>query len=152
MAWKTILVPHDFSSGANHATALARDVAQSNQARMILLHVTEMPMGLGPETVIVPEGGGGPIKVRDYALESAQAHLDDLADRLRKDQVEVSTRVVIGHVVDEILSAITTEQVDLVVMGTHGRTGLSKLMVGSVAEKIVRHATVPVLTVRVREG
>ena len=151
MVWKTILVPHDFSSCANHAAALARDVAQTHGARLLLLHVTEMPMGLGPETVIVPEEGGGPIKVRDYAMRSAQEHLEDLAARLRKDGVEVSTLAVMGHVVDEIVGIAKRERIDLIVMGTHGRTGLSHLVVGSVAEKIVRQAPVPVLTVRVPE-
>src|SRR5262245_28837643 len=113
MVWKTILVPHDFSSCANHAAALARDVALAHGARLILLHVTEMPMGLGPETVIVPDEGGGPIKVRDYALQSAQAHLDDLAERLRRDGVEVTTEAVIGHVVKEVQEAAEREGADL---------------------------------------
>jgi universal stress protein A len=149
MVWKTILVPHDFSSCANHAAALARDVAQVHGARLVLLHVTEMPLGLGPETVIVPDEGGAPIKVRDYALRSAQDHLDDLAARLRKEQIDVTTIAVMGHIIDEILETAGEEKADLIVMGTHGRTGLSHLVAGSIAEKIVRNAPVPVLTVRV---
>jgi len=151
MVWKTILVPHDFSSCANHAAALARDVALAHGARLVLLHVTEMPMGLGPETVIVPDEGGGPIKVRDYALKAAQEHLDDLAARLRKEGLEVTTQAVMGHVIEEIIQVTTSEGADLIVMGTHGRTGLSHLVAGSVAEKIVRNAPVPVLTVRVQD-
>ncbi|MCE9572843.1 MAG: universal stress protein [Deltaproteobacteria bacterium] len=152
MPWKTILVPHDFSSCANHAAALARDVARATGARLILAHVAEIPTGLGADTAIVPEGGGAPIKLRDYALTSASERLEDIAARLRKDDMTVSITVVMGGPVDEILRAATDAGADLIVMGTHGRTGLRHLITGSVTEKVVRHASVPVLTVRVPDA
>jgi nucleotide-binding universal stress UspA family protein len=149
--WKTILVPHDFSSCANHAAALARDVAKVHGARLVLLHVAELPPMLGPGAAVVPDEGGAPINVRDYAMRSAQAHLDDLARRLHTDGVEVSTVSTAGHVASEIAECAEREKADLVVMGTHGRTGLAHVVLGSVTEKVVRHSTVPVLTVRVPE-
>lgn len=148
MPWKTILVPHDFSSCANHATAMARDVAKSHGARLILLHVADLPLGLDEDAIVVPREGAGPIRARDLALGGAREHLDDLAARLRKDGVDVTPVVVLGDIVDEILGAARREAVDLIVMGTHGRTGLSRLVVGSVTEKVVRQAPVPVLTLR----
>jgi nucleotide-binding universal stress UspA family protein len=152
MPWKTILVPHDFSSCANHAAALARDVARVTGAKLVLAHVAEIPAGLGVDTAIVPEEGGAPIKLRDYAVANAEERLGDLADRLRKDGMEVVTTVVVGDSVDEILRATAEAGADLIVMGTHGRTGLRHLLTGSVTEKVVRHATVPVLTVRVPDA
>lgn len=148
MTWKTILVPHDFSSCANQATAMARDVAKSHGARLVLLHVSDLPFGLDPDAVIIPSPGAAPLKARDVALGGARERIDDLAARLRKDGVEVSTALALGDVVDEILGAARREQVDLIVMGTNGRTGLSRLVVGSVTEKVVRQAPVPVLTLR----
>ncbi len=150
--WKTILVPHDFSSCANQASALARDVAKIHGARLVLLHVAELPAMLGPTATVVPDEGGAPISVRDYALRSSEARLDDLAARLRVDGVEVSTVAALGNAATEIADCATREQVDLIVMGTNGRTGLAHVVLGSVTERVVRHSTVPVLTVRVTEA
>ncbi len=152
MPWKTILVPHDFSSCANHAAALARDVARTTGARLILVHIAEVPTGLGADTAIMPETGGAPIKLRDYAVQGAEERLEDLASRLRKDDMAVAIAVAIGNPVDEILRAAADAGADLIVMGTHGRTGLRHLITGSVTEKVVRHASVPVLTVRVPDA
>ena len=149
--WKTILVPHDFSSCANHAAALARDVARVHGARVILLHVAELPPMLGPGATVVPDEGGAPINVKDYAMRSAEAHLEDLCNRLRVDGVDVSGVATLGNVASEIADCTKRENVDLVVMGTHGRTGLAHVVLGSVTEKVVRHSTVPVLTVRVSD-
>jgi nucleotide-binding universal stress UspA family protein len=148
MTWKTILVPHDFSSCANHATAMARDVAKSHGARLVLLHVADLPLGLEPDAVIVPREGAAPLKARDVALGGAREHIENLAERLTKDGVQVTTALALGNVVDEIIEAARREQADLIVMGTNGRTGLSRLVVGSVTEKVVRQAPVPVLTLR----
>jgi nucleotide-binding universal stress UspA family protein len=148
MSWKTILVPHDFSTSANHAAALARDEAKAHGARVVLLHVIELPSQLQPDAVMVPEATGAPINLRDYAVASAEAHLTDLAARLAKDGVAVSTFVRVGRPVEEITQLADDEHADLVVMGTHGRTGLQRMLIGSVTERVVRTAKMPVLTVR----
>ena len=148
MLWKTILVPHDFSSSANHAAALARDEAKLHGARLLLLHVIDLPTAIKPDTVIVPDATGAPINVREYAVSSAEAHLQDIVARLAKDGATATSFVRVGNPVDEITRFIDEEKVSLVVMGTHGRTGLHHLLVGSVAERVVRTATCPVLTVR----
>ena len=148
MHWKTILVPHDFSASANHATAIARDEARLHGATIVLLHVIELPYQLGPDAVIVPPDTGAPISVKQYAMQSAEDHLDDIVARLAKDGVTATGSVVIGTPVDEINRAIDHHRADLVVMGTHGRTGIRHLMAGSVAERVVRSSKVPVLTIR----
>ena len=151
MSWKTILVPHDFSASANHAAALARDEAKHHNARVVLLHVVELPHQVTPDTVIVPDATGAPITVRDYAVSSADEHLADLVARLAKDGLAATSAVRVGVPVDEILRFADAEKADLIVIGTHGRTGLAHLLLGSVAERVVRGAKVPVLTVRAPE-
>jgi nucleotide-binding universal stress UspA family protein len=148
MTWKTILVPHDFSASANHATAIARDEARLHGGRLVLLHVVDLPYQLGPDAVIVPAETGAPISVKQYAVSSAEAHLEDIAARLAKDGVTATGVVVVGSPVDEINRAIEDQRADLVVMGTHGRSGLRHLVAGSVAERVVRSSKVPVLTIR----
>ena len=148
MIWKTLLVPHDFSSSANHAAAIARDEAKLHGARMLLLHVIDLPTAIKPDTVIVPDATGAPVNVRDYAVSSADAHLQDIVARLAKDGITATPFIRIGNPVEEINRFVDEEKVSLIVMGTHGRTGLQHLLVGSVAERIVRTATCPVLTVR----
>ena len=149
MPWHCILVPHDFSSSANHAAALARDIAKRFGARLVLLHVTEVPAGISIDTAVVPSPGAAPISLRDYANANANDHLSDLASRLEKDGVVVTWQIGVGNAVDEILRVAAEEKADLIAMGTHGRTGLRHLVAGSVTEKIVRTSPVPVLTVRV---
>jgi nucleotide-binding universal stress UspA family protein len=148
MIWKTILVPHDFSSGANHAAALARDEAKLHGSKLLLLHVIDLPAAYDPASVVIPEGTGAPIGIKDYAVANAEKHLQDIAARLGKDGVSATPFIRLGNPVDEINRFVTEEGVDLIVMGTHGRTGLQHLLVGSVAERVVRSSTKPVLTVR----
>ena len=148
MTWKTILVPHDFSTSANHAAAIARDEAKLHGGALVLLHVIDLPHQLSPDAVIVPPETGAPISVKQYAIDSAEAHLQDLADRLARDGVTARGVVVIGAPVDEINRAVERERADLIVMGTHGRTGFRHLVAGSVAERVVRSSKVPVLTIR----
>jgi nucleotide-binding universal stress UspA family protein len=151
MIWKTILVPHDFSSSANHAAALARDEAKLHGASIVLLHVIDLPGQLKPETVIVPDATGAPINIKDYAVRQAEEHLADISARLGKDGVAATTFIRLGKPEEEIIEFAKQNSVDLIVMGTHGRTGLEHMLVGSVAERVVRGSTVPVLTIRGRK-
>ncbi|HUS32588.1 MAG TPA: universal stress protein [Kofleriaceae bacterium] len=148
MNWKTILVPHDFSSSANHAAAIARDEAKAHGSKLLLLHVIQLPGQLQPDVAIIPEPTGAPISMREYAVKQAEAHLEDLAARLAKDGVNAQTFLRIGNPVDEILTFVVENHVDLIVMGTHGRSGVAKMLAGSVTERVVRASTVPVLTTR----
>jgi nucleotide-binding universal stress UspA family protein len=148
MAWNTILVPHDFSASADHATAIARDEAKLHHSTIVLLHVIDLPHQLGPETLIASPETGAPISLKQYALNAAEAHLRDIIERLARDGVTATGAVEVGNPIDEINRVIHERKIDLVVMGTHGRTGLQHLMVGSVAERVVRSSKVPVLTIR----
>jgi nucleotide-binding universal stress UspA family protein len=148
MAWNTILVPHDFSASANHATAIARDEAKAHGGTIVLLHVIDLPSQLSPDAVIVPDATGVSISVKQYAIQSAEAHLQDIADRLAKDGVTATGVIKIGNPIDEINRTVDDHKIDVVVMGTHGRTGIRHLMAGSVAERVVRSSRVPVLTIR----
>jgi len=148
MSWTIILVPHDFSTSAHHATAIARDEAKLHGGTLVLLHVIELPHQLSPDAMIIAEATGAPISVKQYAIDSAQAHLQELADRLATDGVTARGVIRLGAPVDEINRAVDTERADLIVMGTHGRTGFRHLVAGSVAERVVRSSKVPVLTIR----
>lgn len=148
MAWNTILVPHDFSTSANHALAIARDEAKHHGATIVLLHVIDLPSQLGPDSMIIAPETGAPIGLKEYAIQSAGNQLQDIIDRLAKDGATATGAVVVGVPVEEINRAVDTHNADLVVMGTHGRSGLRALMVGSVTERVVRSSKVPVLTIR----
>jgi nucleotide-binding universal stress UspA family protein len=148
MSWKTILVPHDFSSSANHALAVARDEAKAHGSKILVLHVIELPTQLGVDSMLMPETTGAPISVKDYAVRQAEAHLTDLAQRLAKDGAAITSFIRIGKPTDEILKFASENAVDLLIMGTHGRTGLAHMLLGSVTERIIRTSTAPVLTIR----
>lgn len=147
MIWKTILVPHDFSSSANHACAVARDEAKTHGARVILVHVIDLPYQMAPESSMIATGSEEPVSMKEYAERGAMKHLDDIAARLGKDGVEPQKFIRFGRPHDEITKLADEAKCDLIIMGTHGRTGLAHLLVGSVAERVVRTSKVPVLTV-----
>lgn len=150
MSWKTILVPHDFSSAANHAAALARDEAKAHGAKVVLVHVIDLPYQVVGEQAFVPDETTT-VTVKDYAQKMAETHLADIKARLEKDGVSPTTVVRFGRPAEEIVAAAHELSADLVIMGTHGRTGLEHFLVGSVAERVVRTAKLPVLTVPVLE-
>jgi len=150
LAWKTILVPTDFSHGARVAVAMAADLARKFGSTLILHHTSELPRGLEPDHTVFPQGSVEPIAIEAFLRMSAMQHLEHDAAALK--DVPVRLRVDLGPPSVRILAAATEVGADLIVMGTHGRTGLRHLLLGSVAEKIVRSAPMPVLTVRTTEA
>ena len=143
MYLRHILVPTDFSAGSNEALATAIGLALDGGARITLLHVTHLPAQVFPD-MIMPMG---PELIRE-AEHSVDGLLEELCARAREAGVDADWRTSLGTTHVEICAQAKTLGVDLIVIGTHGRTGLSHALLGSVAEKVVRRAPCPVLTVR----
>src|SRR6266446_6499506 len=138
---RKIMVPTDFSSRSDHVIQYAAMIAKIFKARILLVHVIE------PFTYSVNDM----LNVLDHftALKTiAQPLLDNARKRLLKKALAVETALLTGVPYREILQKSRRARVDMIVMGTHGRTGVEHLLLGSVAEKVVRLAACPVLTVR----
>ncbi len=151
IAIKTILLPTDGSECSGKALAYALAFAQQFRARVVALHV--MDQGWVDQT----RRSFG--EVRPNVFREAQARREEeargiveaVADAGTKLGVAVETRIVTGTPAEQIVRLAKELPVDLLIMGTHGRTGISHVFLGSVAEKIVRRAPCPVLTVRPKE-
>ena len=143
MTAQRFLVPVDFSEDANQAVKYAIDLASKLGARMTLLHVIQLlPLGSGDMGVTVPYTYFQDLEAD--ITSRMQAYLE----RVTAAGLEGEIAVVRGVPFQEILETAKMQQVDLIVMGTHGRTGLQHVLMGSVAEKVVRLAPCPVLVVR----
>jgi nucleotide-binding universal stress UspA family protein len=139
LAIRTVLHPTDFSEYSGPAFRLACSLARDSGARLILLHVGERPVIAPVEGVVPPE----PEQFR----EELTAKLDAL--RAEEPEVPVEIRLMIGaDPAAEIVRVAEQTGSDLIVMGTHGRTGLGRLLMGSVADQVVRRAPCPVATVK----
>jgi nucleotide-binding universal stress UspA family protein len=138
LAIHTILHPTDFSERSQHAFGLACALTRDYGARLIVLHVAEAPPVVYGEGLVPPN----PEELR----VAAQRQLDQL--QVPHANVRAERRLGQGDVVTEILRVAQEVNADLIVMGTHGRTGLGRLLMGSVAELVVRKAACPVLTVK----
>ena len=141
-----ILVPVDFSSHSLTAIRFASDWAKRFRASVCLLHVVEpvnMSAPFGAQAVILPPP---PI---DYRTQ-AKAHLEELARKEFPRQKNVTAIVRDGVPYDSIIATAAKLKSDLIVISTHGRTGLMRVLMGSTAERVVRHAPCPVLTVRTK--
>lgn len=122
----------------------ALHIASDDGAEYLLVHVV-MPL------VLPPEATGAPPLDLSELHESAEAYLEDVADRVRGRVPSVKTRVLEdAHTARAILQYAAESGADLVAMETHGRSGLSRLLLGSVADKVVRGSGVPVLVHRPR--
>ena len=132
-----ILVATDFSLCSLNALGHAEDLARKVDAELILLHVEPVPIA-GSE-------------LGDVAHAGAERELARTADGLRRYHPGVRTILRAGAPDEEIVDAAATERASLLVMGTHGRTGLARALLGSVAEAVVRRAPCPVLTVGPRK-
>lgn len=146
--WKTLLVPHDFSPCADAALAQAADLALVHGASILVLHVSSLPPNVPADARIAPPDAKEAQRLDEYVLRGVNERLGAIAAPLRAGGLVVDARARIGDVEDEILAAVASEGVSAIVMGTHGREGLSHFLVGSIAEKVVRRSPVPVVTVR----
>jgi nucleotide-binding universal stress UspA family protein len=135
---RTILHPTDFSEGSDLAFRLACALARDYGARLVVMHVA-VP------SVLVYGEGVLPARAEDY-LVPLREQLERL--RPRTPSIPVEYRLVEGDAATEILRAARETRCDVILMGTHGRTGLRRLLMGSVAEQVVRRAMCPVVTVK----
>lgn len=148
----TILVPLDFSDCAPRVLAEAVRFARAFHARLLLLHASEAPRGLPLNALVQPSVGGVAQPVAKILREDAEAHLVPLVEAARAAGVEARAVVTFGSVAEVVLDTAAREEVAMILMGTHGRSGISRAVLGSVAEDVVRHSDVPVITVRARHG
>jgi universal stress protein A len=138
-----MLVPHDFSAMATHALRVAADLAARQRGRVIALHVVT-PFYSGPGYPTQDEIAWTPPA---EMLSERKRHLEAVVRKALGPRARsVTCRAVMGEAVPAILDA--AKHADVIIMTTLGRTGLAHLLIGSVAEKIVRHSPIPVLTVR----
>jgi universal stress protein A len=138
LAVHSIIHPTDFSERSQYAFWLACALARDYGARLTVLHVAAVPTVVYGEGVVPPDP------------EELRAAVQEQLDRLQVPHADVRAerRLEQGDTVEEILRVAQEARADLIVMGTHGRTGLGRLLMGSVAEQIVRKAACPVLTVK----
>ncbi len=140
-----ILVATDFSKPSKRAIQVATEVAMTFKASLTMVHVFEYPRAAYTDSALYSGGLVEPV------LEEAQFKLSELLGSTRQQVPEASAQIRQGIAYEEILAVARESGADLIVMGTHGRTGFARAVLGSLAEKVVRLSPVPVLTVRQSE-
>ena len=148
-----ILAPTDFSKYSGFALEWAAYLAQIMKTELILLHVIPEEEGKITQEVI---GEGAvvhiPMGIRQNVVDERQKKFIEQLNMVLpsevKKSIKVSEIIQIGVPFLEIIKVAKEKEVDLIVMGTHGRTGLAHVFIGSVAEKVVHHAHCPVLTIK----
>lgn len=141
--YKKILVPLDGSALAERAINHAAEIARGAGAELILLEVVQVPLAKTPEAGLTEE-----IKSIQEIAAQSKIYLNMLAARVGKEGIKVRTVVMEGAADGAILGFAHNEDVDIIVMSTHGRTGLSKALMGSVAEKVMLTTKRPVMLVK----
>jgi nucleotide-binding universal stress UspA family protein len=143
---RKILLPTDFSGCANYALPYAAAIARATGARVVCLHVVEPVV-----PAIGYTGLADPMPVADISEQledSAERELPRLTDCEELNGLEVEEAIVHGDAAAEIVRVAGERDVDLIVISSHGRTGLGRMIFGSTAEAVVRHAGCPVLVVK----
>lgn len=145
IAIRHILVPTDFSDPASAALTYARTLAEEFGSHLHIFHVV-------PEPYVYPWGTEiSTLPLADLMAQSEALSNTRLAELIPPDEAPkggLTTTTAVGTPVDRILTYITDSKIDLVVIGTHGRGAVGHLLLGSVAERVVRRSPVPVLTVK----
>ena len=142
---RRILVPVDLSGTSEHALTYAGEFAEKLGAELTVLYVVPEPSAVLPDMMM-------PVPVTtadtDDLVAAGHQSLAELLAAKNIDRRNVTLDVRVGDAAEEIEAAAAELKADLIVVGTHGRSGLKHLLLGSVAEHVVRHAPCPVLTVR----
>jgi nucleotide-binding universal stress UspA family protein len=150
--YQKIMVPLDGSDFAATALPHAQEIARRFDAEVVLFQAIQaMPRYVaagdaGAATIaldIQPEG-----ETIQHEIETVKRGLEQVADGLRKQGIKTQTVTVVGPAADQIVDSAAEQKIDLIVMSTHGRTGLARWAFGSVATKVIQAARCPVLTVR----
>jgi nucleotide-binding universal stress UspA family protein len=141
VTFKNILVPVDFGEPSDNAVRIAVDLAKQFRASLTLVHTWEIPAYVYAGVEVAAVDLYHPMR------DVAQRQLDDALAKVKKDVPDAKAVLACGTPWREILAAIERVRPDLVVMGTHGRRGITRALLGSVTEKIVRTSPAPVLTV-----
>jgi len=144
--YKRILVPVDGSTPAKQALAEAIALAKESASTLLLLHVAQLPVSLDLGYGL---SGGGTIY--DAVTQAGETALKEAQQAVAAASVPAEAKLAgpeIGAIAQSIVEAAGEWKADLIVMGTHGRRGIDHLMLGSVAERVLRTAPVPVLMVR----
>ncbi len=147
----TILVPVDYTGCAYEVVASAADLAGRLKADVVLLYVVKLPAGLPADTLIHPHGSAEAVKAVEYLDSDAQKHLEPLSNVFVDAGCGVRIALKHGEVVEAILDVAREVGASMIIMGTHGRTGLRRIVEGSVAENVMRRATCPVTTIRTQQ-
>ena len=142
---KTLLVPIDLGEQSNAALDYAVDLAETLGARIYVLYAFELPIVGFPDGVVLPTA-----ELASRITTAGQAALDHAIERHTGRKVEMTALLKQGDPREMIVEQAKEVGADLIVMGTHGRRGAARALIGSVAERVVRTATVPVLTVHAR--
>jgi universal stress protein A len=146
MAFRKILFPTDFSDPSREALRVAVDVVRESGGTLTLFHAWDVPVYSYGGAMIPPS------VFSDIAAEAEKGLAAWKRDAEKLGAANVATKLGNGTAWDQIVEIVKQDpRFDLVVMGTHGRTGLKHAFIGSVAEKVVRHAPCPVLVVRKRD-
>ncbi|WP_142857031.1 universal stress protein [Salinigranum halophilum] len=138
--YDAILVPTDGSAAGDRAVEHAVEFATAYDATVHALYVVDAALYSSLEA--------GVDAVIDALESEGQAAVDAVADRCEAEGIDVETAVLVGTIHRSIRDYVTDHDIDLVVMGTHGRKGIERFLLGSVTERTVRTSPVPVLTVR----
>jgi universal stress protein A len=142
MRIKQILAPVDFSGSATVAVDYAVEMARLHKAELLLAHIIE------PMNYAVPRFYPEPTALLEEQRKHAAMQLSEFELRVRKRYRKCRSEVHFGVVYEMIVQLAASIGADLIVIATHGRTGLAHVLMGSVAEKVVRYAECPVLTIR----
>lgn len=150
MGIRRIMVPIDYSDNSKAALAYGAELALGFGASLDIVHVWDRPTYL-TDAVMVQRPGEAHKPIGELIRENAERDMAEfLAELTLPAAVSTSSRLVAGEPASALLAELKKGEHDLVVLSTHGRTGLAHLLLGSIAEKLVRLSPVPVLTVPVR--
>lgn len=147
LSWKKILCPIDFSEVSMGALRLAKQICEGSDGTLIIVYVVE-PI-VAPTDFTYGSLTSG--ELEDRLVERSQQALSELIATLGLDQARIHPRVERGRASAEIVRVAQEESADIIVIGTHGYTGMAHVLLGSTAERVIRKAPCPVLTVRPKE-
>jgi len=147
MGIRRILIPIDYSENSKAALAYGAELAQSFGASLDIVHVWDRPTYV-TDAVMVQRPGEAHKPIGELIRENAQHDMDEFISSITLPSgVPVQTRLLSGDPASTLIAELKKSQHDLVVLSTHGRTGIAHLLLGSIAEKLVRLSPIPVLTV-----